>query len=197
MRKTSVMIAGFVLTFGTHAAAAQQQGTEPGHAPDGSESSQPAGTAAAPTADELAQIRRRLRDLQERARADSAVAAANDAFGNEVLAAMLRLDPEAGPKKARADAIQGEAVQARAASDNARLNDLAEEGRALQAYFAALRTRVLNLPEIERSRQAYIAKLFEKMTDLDPEAPALVARLDAARAAPQQATSASEGPAPR
>jgi hypothetical protein len=127
-------------------------------------------------------IRARLGDLQRRARQDPAIDAASDAFGAEVLAAMTRLDPQATPKTARANAIQTEAAQARASGDQARLNELAEEGQRLRAYFTELRARAMALPEVERSRQAFIARLFEKMTELDPTAPELVRQLDAARA---------------
>jgi len=194
MYRNFAVVAGLaVCSFAVPAAAQEAQ---PGHASTTAESS-PAPQAGVPSAEEVARIRERLRDLQERARQDPAVTAANDAFGEEVMAAMLRLDPTAAPKKARADAIQAEAEQARAASDNERLNALAEEGRTLQAFFTALRSRAMALPEIEQSRQAYIAKLFEKMTELDPQAPDLVSRLDAARAAQQrQSSPAPESPAP-
>ena len=159
------------------AAAAQET---PGAQPATASPEQP---SAPPTAEEVAQLRQRLSTLQQRAKEDSAVEAANEAFNAEVLAAMQRLDATAAARTTRASAIQTEAAAARAAGDNARLAALAEEAKELQAFFAALRERAMALPEIEAGRQAYIAQLFAKMTELDPEAPGIVARLDQAREA--------------
>lgn len=171
---------------------ASAQSTQPAQPAQAAEPTQEA--AAVPTPEEVAQLRQRFTALQRRAVEDPAIKSANEAFGAEVLAAMERLDATAAGKKARADAIAGEVEAARAASDNARINALAEEARTLQAFFSELRTRALALPEIEEKRQAYVQLLFAEMTELDPEAPRIAERLEAARAAGVQAPQAGSAP---
>lgn len=168
---------------------AAQESAAPAQPAQPAPAAQPA--QAVPTPQEVAQLRQRLGELQQRAAQDPTVKAANDAFNAEVMTAMQGLDAEAAGKKARADAIPGEVQTARAANDNARLNQLAEEATALQGYFNQLRQRALAIPEIEEKRRAYVAQLFAKMKELDPEAQSIVDRLDAARAAGVQAPAAA------
>jgi hypothetical protein len=166
-----------------------QQNDAPAAQAQPAAAAQPAQTT--PTPQEVAQLRQRLGELQQRAAQDPGVKAANDAFNADVLTAMTGLDPEAAGKKSRADALPGEVQTARTANDNARLTQLAEEATTLQAYFAQLRQRALALPEIEEKRQAYVAQLFAKMKELDPEAQSIVDRLEAARSAGVQAPPAA------
>jgi chromosome segregation ATPase len=159
-------------------AAAAAQETQPA-AP------QPQAPAAAAPQDEITQIQQRLAALQQQAMQDSAVKAAEATFGAELMAAMERLDPTAKEKAARGEALNQEVEAARAASDNAKLNALATEAQGLQAFFTALRTRALALPEIQEKRQAYLAVVFARMNQIDPQAQALVTRLNELRAAAQ------------
>jgi hypothetical protein len=161
------------------AAAAAQTQPAPAPAP-----AQPAASAQ----DEITQIQQRLGQLQQRAMQDPAVQAAQATFTAEVMSAMERLDPAAKEKAARAEAIKAEVAAARQANDNTKLNELAAEAQALQAYFAELRPRAVALPEIQEKRKVFTEALFAKMTELDAEAPRLVARLEELRkpAAPSQ-----------
>ena len=72
---------------------------------------------------------------------------------------------------------------ARAANDNARLNQLAAEANHLQAYFQSVQPRALALPEVQAARQVYLQRLFAKMTELDPQAQTYVDRLTQLRSA--------------
>lgn len=132
---------------------------------------------AATAQQEMAQIQQRLGALQQQAMQDSAVQAAEEQLGADVQAAMVRVDPVAGEKVARAQALQSDVEAARAASDNAKLNQLATEAQALQAYFAGLSERVMALPEMQEKRDAFMAVLLARMTAIDPQAQALVTRL--------------------
>jgi hypothetical protein len=140
--------------------------------------------APAPSANpqaELQQIQQRLGQLQQQALQDSAVQAAQKKFGDEVMAAMQGLDPEAKNKAARGEALNQEVEAARAANDNAKLNQLAAEAQQLQTYFAGLQQRALALPEIQEKRKAYLAVLLARMNQIDPQAQALVDRMEALR----------------
>ncbi|HET7232329.1 MAG TPA: hypothetical protein VFJ16_20145, partial [Longimicrobium sp.] len=151
------------------AAAAQQTTPAP---------AQPAAPAQAAPANEAAQLQQKLGALQQRAMQDPSLKAATDSFNAVVQAGMARLDPQAPAKVARAAAISGDVTAARAASDNARLNQLATEANELQAYFTGLRQRAIVLPEVATARQAYVARLFEKMKEYDPQAQSYVDRLN-------------------
>lgn len=157
-------------------AAAQQT------APAAPQPAAPAQAApAAPAQSEVTQIQQRLAALQQQAVQDPAVKAHSDALETALAAALAQVDPAATGKLARVEALKAEVEAARAASDNAKLNQLAAEATELQAYFQQLRPRAMALPEVQEKRQAYVAALFAKMNEIDPQAQALVARLEALR----------------
>jgi hypothetical protein len=139
---------------------------------------QPAAPAAAAPANEAQQLQQKLGALQQRAMQDPSLKAASDSFNAVVQAGMSKLDPQAPAKVARAAAIPGEVTAARAANDNAKLNQLAAESTELQSYFTSLRQRAIALPEVATARQAYVARLFEKMKEYDPQAQSYVDRLN-------------------
>ncbi len=143
----------------------------------------PASAPAPAPADtgELTRIQQRLAQLQAQASADTAVKAAEARLDAFLLSAQDRLDPAAAGKRARATALKAEVDAARAASDNAKLNQLAAEAQALQAYFGELRQRVLAQADVQDQRKAYVSTLFAAMQKIDPQAPELVARLQAIR----------------
>lgn len=140
-----------------------------------------AASAQPAPAQEIARIQARLDTLQQQARQDSAVKAAEAAFAARVQDAMVRLDPAARDRAARAAGLGAEVEAARAAGDTARLNALAAEAQALQAYFAELRPRALALPEIQESRRAYLQVLFARMKAIDPQTQVLVDSLRSLR----------------
>ena len=155
------------------ALAAQQAQPDPAQAPAAAET--------APAQDETTRIQQRLAQLQQQAGQDPAVKAQEEAFDAYMIDAMARLDPDSRVKTSRAEALKAEVEAARAASDNAKLNQLAAEAQELQAYFAGLRQRTLGLPDVQEKRKEYVQALFTKMSEIDPEAQNLVSRLQELR----------------
>lgn len=135
---------------------------------------------------EMAQIQQRLGALQQQAMQDSTVQAAEKQLGADIQAAIVRLDPAAQAKMARAEALQADVEAARAAGDNAKLNELASEAQALQVYFAELNPRVMALPEMEEKRKAFMGVLLTRMNEIDPQAQVMVNRLQELRGAGSQ-----------
>ena len=129
--------------------------------------------AAAEAPSELQQLQQRLGELQTQANQDPAVQAA---FA-EVNAAMVAADPEYGTLTVRAQAIPAEVEAARAASDNAKLNDLAAEVTALNASLAAARQRASANAEVQAKTNAYRTVLLTKMVEIEPNTQQLIARL--------------------
>lgn len=139
---------------------------------------------AAPAQNEVEQLRQRIGQLQQQALQDPALEPAQDSFNAVVQAAMARLDPTATAKAARATALTAEVEAARAANDNAKLNQLAEEATALQAFFTALRPRAMADAEVQAARQVFLARVLEKMKQIDPNTQQYVDRLSELQRAP-------------
>lgn len=137
----------------------------------------PAAPAQATTQNEADQLRQRIGQLQRQAMQDPSLKAAEDSFEAVLQGAMARLDPQAPVKSARALALNQEVETARAAGDNAKLNQLADEATALKAYFDGLRPRALAEAEVQAARQAYLARVLARMKEIDPETQAYVDRL--------------------
>lgn len=137
----------------------------------------PAQPAPAAPANEAAQLQQKLGALQQRAAQDPSLKAAVDSLNAAVQAGMVKVDPQAAAKLARAQALTADVAAARAANDNARLNQLATEANQIQAYFTSVQPRALALPEVQQARQAYVSRLFEKMKEYDPQAQSYVDRL--------------------
>lgn len=158
------------------AAAAQQTTPAPAPAP----ATTPAPAATTPQ-NEAAQLQAKLGTLQQQALRDPSLKAAQDSFTAVVNAGMAKLDPAATGKLARAASINADVEAARAANDNARLNQLAAEAQQLQAYFAGMQPRVGALPEVQAARQVFLERVFAKMKEIDPNAQQYVDRLTALR----------------
>ena len=133
--------------------------------------------APAPPATEAAQLRQKIGQLQQQALNDPALEGVQDSVNTAVQEAMARLDPAATAKSARAAALAQEVEAARAAGDNARLNQLADEATQLKAYFDNLRPRAMEDAQVKAARQVYLARVFERMKQIDPNAQQYVDRL--------------------
>lgn len=120
--------------------------------------------------------------LLVRAREAPAVQAAERDAEAAMRAAMQRLDPDFAGREARARDLNAEVAEAREAGDNARLNLLAGEADQLRSYFGPLRERAMADPAVVAARQRLEQAMMARMTELDPEAPALIARVRGAMA---------------
>ncbi|HEX8245901.1 MAG TPA: hypothetical protein VF541_20475 [Longimicrobium sp.] len=175
MQKTTRIALLAAAALALPAAVAAQTTPAPAPAP-----ATPAPAAPAPQ-NEAAQLQAKLGTLQQQALQDPSLKAAQDSFTAVVNAGMAKLDPSATARLARAAALNGEVEAARAANDNAKLNQLATEAQQLQAYFAGMQPRVGALPEVQAARQAFMERVFAKMKEIDPNAQQYVDRLTALR----------------
>jgi hypothetical protein len=132
---------------------------------------------AAPEA-EIAQIQQRLMQIQQRAMQDAELQAAQAEVGQELVAAMTRVDPTAAAKTERASTLQQDVAAAREAGDNERLHELAAEAEQLQADFAVLRERAMQDEQMQAVMIAFQDKLVAKMAEIEPETNDLLARLN-------------------
>ncbi|MBA4804421.1 MAG: hypothetical protein H2038_07210 [Brevundimonas sp.] len=91
--------------------------------------------------------------------------------------AMRARAPNLAEREARGRAIVAEMAAAREAGDMARLNLIAGEADGLRAWFAELRAEAALDPAVLEARQRYVDAILARMTEMDPEAPALMERV--------------------
>lgn len=135
------------------------------------------GATAVPPAVAQESDQSRALALLVRAREAPAVQAAEREVEASSRAAMLRLDAGFAAREARARDLAAEVASAREAGDNAQLNLLAGEAEQLRTYFTALRQRASTDPALIAARRRLEEAMMARMTELDPEAPALIARV--------------------
>lgn len=172
MQKTT-RLALIAAAFVAVSAAVQAQQTPAPTAP-----ATPAPAAPAPAQpSEVDQLRQKIGQLQQQALQDPALKPAQDSFNAVIQATMARLDPTATARATRATALNAEVEAARAANDNAKLNQLAEEATALKTFFDALRPRAMADAEVVAARQVFLARVLDKMKEIDPNTQQYVDRL--------------------
>lgn len=139
----------------------------------------PAAAAPAPIQTAGSPDQARALELLVRAREAPAVQRAEAALDGAMRSAMARLDPQFANREARTRSHREEVAAAREAGDAAKLNLLAQEADGLRAYFAGLRERAALDPEVIAAKQQHEDAMMARMTELDPEAPALIERVRA------------------
>ena len=136
-------------------------------------SAAPAAASAPAAPSEAQQIQQRLGQVQQQAMQDAALQAA---FA-EINTALEAADPEFKTLSDRARTLKADVATAQAASDNARLHQLAAEAKQLQTNLPAARARATQNPAVQEKVVAFRTALAEKMQQIDPEIPALLTRL--------------------
>lgn len=127
---------------------------------------------------EAMQIQMRLMQTQQQALQDPELQAAQETVTEELLAAMEQADPTLAEKSERAEAMQAEIHAAQQAEDQARLQELAGEAQQLEMAFATAQQQAMQDPELQASMGAFQDRMVAKMTEIDPETPQLIARLE-------------------
>ena len=147
------------------------------------------GSAAAPatptvpsTGATVQEITARIQAVQRQAMQDATLSAANREVGALISAALPRVEPNYPTYAARAQTLQADVAAARAAGDNARLNELAEEAKQLQANISAAQEKARTDPAVSEKLDAFKVDLFKKMVEIDPTVQDLVKQLEALQA---------------
>lgn len=125
---------------------------------------------------EIQAINGRLQELQQQALQDSALGAEQEALGESIRTAMTEADPTLEASMARVEQLQAEAAAAQQAGDNARLNQLGAEVQQIEMKFVQAQQQALATPALGAQLEAFQTRLEAKMSELDPEAPQLIAR---------------------
>jgi hypothetical protein len=154
-------------------------------APAAAPAQAPAEAAAAPAQGPVASaatIAARIQAVQRQAMQDPALTAANREISTMITAALPRVEPNYATYAARAQSIQADVTAAREASDNAKLNALAEETKQLQANITAAQEKAKADPAVKQKLDEFKVKLFTKMVQIDPQVQELVKQLEALQA---------------
>lgn len=125
---------------------------------------------------EIQAINGRLQELQQQALQDSALGAEQEALGESIRTAMTEADPTLEASMARVEQLQAEAAAAQQAGDNGRLNQLGAEVQQIEMKFVQAQQQALATPALGAQLEAFQTRLEAKMSELDPEAPQLIAR---------------------
>lgn len=174
-------LGGLAVALGLAALPATAQAQAAAAAPAGADAAPMEAPAAAPAIDVQA-ITARIQAAQQAALQDPALSAANRAIGTLINATLPKVEPNYPAYAARAQTLKTDVAAAQAASDNAKLHELAAEATQLQANIAAAQEKAKNDPEVVAKLEAFKVDLFTKMVEIDPEVQDLVKQLEAARA---------------
>jgi uncharacterized phage infection (PIP) family protein YhgE len=126
---------------------------------------------------EMQQIHGQLQELQNRALQDPQLSAAQASVGENLRNAMQQVDPSIQQGIQRLEAINAEAVTAREAGDNAKLQQLGTEVQQIELRFRAAQQQALQAqPQLATQMQNFQTSLEAKMAQMDPGAEQLIAR---------------------
>lgn len=125
---------------------------------------------------EMQELHGRLGALQTRALQDPQLHAEQEALGVSIKTAMEKFDPRLQQSLARMQSLESEAVAAEQAGDEAKIEELEAEAQAIQEQFLLAQQHALQDSAIASRVQSFQTKLERKMSQLDPQAEALIAR---------------------
>ncbi len=154
-------------TDATETDAAAEQPAGPGQMPMGAETMQ--------QVMEVQQIQQRLEPISRQALQDEELAAQMQDVQERIQTAMREENPELVD---RIETFQADIIAAQEADDQAAIQNLSVGSSGLQQEARALQSTVLQRPEIREAIQEFETAHRERMIEIDPEAEALIERLD-------------------
>lgn len=172
-----------VLALMTLLSAAACDGSEeaapPAERPEMGEAAIPPQQAANPQimekVTEIQEIQAELEPINQKALEDQELAAQVAAVQADIESAMRKEDPELIQ---RMEQFQQEVAAAQAAGDQAQIQALMTRAQGLQREMQALQAKVFQKPEIRERMEAFEAAHRARMIEIDPEAEALLDRMD-------------------
>jgi hypothetical protein len=127
---------------------------------------------------EMQQISGQLQELHARAMQDPELSAAHESLSQVIRAAMIRADPTLEQAMTRLQALDTEAAAAQQAGNQARFSELEQEAVGIQQRFAAAQQQAVQAhPELVGQMEAFQTRVEAKMTQLNPQAGALIERM--------------------
>lgn len=124
---------------------------------------------------EIQQIQGRLEPIQQEALQDEELATRLEALQTRFESAMREENSDVVDRMER---LQADMAAAQAAGDQERMQSLMMEAQGLQAEMQAVQAAVLERPEIREPVEEFEQAHRARMIEIDPEAKALLDRLD-------------------
>jgi predicted nucleic acid-binding Zn-ribbon protein len=125
---------------------------------------------------ELRQLNDKLEAIRAKALEDPKLLSAQNALGEEIKTAMEKADPELPRSLQRVEVLEAEAMKAQQAGDNAKLQQLAAEAQTIQRRFVEAQAKVMSQDAIASKVDAFQGSVEARMTQIDPQAPAMIKR---------------------
>jgi len=95
-----------------------------------------------------------------------------------VTSAMSEINPESEVQIQRLTVLSDEAMVAQQAQDSARLQEIMTEAMVIRSELEAAQTAAVNREDVQAQIQSFEEDLMARVVLIDPEAPALLARLE-------------------
>jgi hypothetical protein len=127
---------------------------------------------------ELRQLGQQLETIREKALEDQQLQQDQEELGEEIKAAMEKVDPELSRGLERISMLDSEASAAQQANDRGKLEELAREAEAIQMRFIQVRSRVIEEPAMSEKIEAFHTRLETRMAQVDPSTPGLIRRFN-------------------
>jgi hypothetical protein len=128
--------------------------------------------------DEYNQITQRLRTVQQQALSDIEIAKKTNEFSAKVDSEMVRQDPLAHEKLEQRNDIVDNYEAAEKTGDSAKMEEIRRKFQSLSQELIALQQKALQKDELRQEGEKLEKAVLDKMTDIDPEVPKLIARLE-------------------
>lgn len=129
-------------------------------------------------AEEYNQISQRLRTVQQQALSDIQIAEKTNNFSAKVDSEMIKQDPSAQKKLEERDNIVDDYEAAEKEGDNEKMEEIRRKFQALSQDLIILQQRAMQNDELREEGEELEKAVLKKMTDIDPEVPKLIARLE-------------------
>jgi hypothetical protein len=124
---------------------------------------------------EVQELQQRLQPIQEEAMQDQELNVQLQDLQQRVETAMRQEAPELLD---RMDGLEEDFMAAQADGDQERVQEIAMEAQGVEMEIQAVQSQVLEQPELQESLDAFQAAQRERMNEIDPEAGAMLDRLE-------------------
>jgi hypothetical protein len=128
---------------------------------------------------EFMSLQQRLGGIQQQAMQDTTLQRDYAALDAMIEQGMTAAEPQLVQHRSRLDAIRGEMSAAQQAGDEPKFQALLQEGTALQGRLQKVQQDTMQREDVQQKMNALRDRMVARMTQIDPQTPALVQRVDA------------------
>lgn len=127
---------------------------------------------------EYQQISQRLQSIQQKALADSEIAIKSKRFSAKLDSAMIKENPSDKEKIAKRDKIINNFQDAQQKGDNEKMMKLQQDYKNIASELQAHQQKVMENEVLRQEGVELNNELLQKMTNIDPDVPKLIQRIE-------------------